>query len=101
MGPVATARLAEVARLREVVVVVVAELGVERIAPGTLQGLLILVVVLSQPPVSTASASAKEPASTDRMYLLHFVENCPIAPNLGRNTRPNFLSWRNTIKKEK
>jgi hypothetical protein len=38
-GPVATTVLAEMARLREVVVVVVAEFGVGGVAPGTLQRL--------------------------------------------------------------
>jgi len=41
-GPVAAARLAEVARLREAVVVVVAELGVRGLAPRALERLIVL-----------------------------------------------------------
>ena len=44
-GPVPTASLAEVARLREAVVVVVTEFGVEGVASGTFQSLVVLVVV--------------------------------------------------------
>jgi hypothetical protein len=48
LGPVAAARLAEVARLREAVIVVVAELGVRGLAPRALERLIVL---RAQPPV--------------------------------------------------
>ncbi|PON82987.1 hypothetical protein TorRG33x02_211930 [Trema orientale] len=76
-GPVAAAVLAEMAGLREVVVVVVAELGVERIATRTLQGLLMILMMVvlmrPQPPVSSATAPCREePPPSDRVNVLHF-----------------------------
>ena len=65
-GPVAAAVLAEVAGLREVVVVVVAELGVHGVAARALQRLLVvlLVVVGPQPPVSDAASAEKSAAGS-------------------------------------
>lgn len=62
VSPVATAGLAEVTGLREIVVIVVAELGVERVAPRALERLVVVLVVLvvvrSNPPVPSSSACA-------------------------------------------
>lgn len=64
-GPVTAAALAEVARLREVVIVVVAEFGVERFAAWALEGLLVVQGVVrpkspvhAELPASTSSAAA-------------------------------------------
>lgn len=73
-GPVSPAALAEVPRLREIIVIVITEFGVERITPRALQRLVVLVVVEVRPqaPVS-ATASAEQPTpSGDRLYILHF-----------------------------
>nr|GMC69582.1 hypothetical protein TorRG33x02_211930 [Ipomoea batatas] len=59
-GPVAAAALAEVARLGEVIVIIIAELGIERIAAGALQ-LRRLVVVWPQPPITS---TGEHPSST-------------------------------------
>ncbi|KAI8528817.1 hypothetical protein RHMOL_Rhmol12G0177300 [Rhododendron molle] len=74
LGPVAAAGLAEVAGLGEVVVVVVAELGVERVASRALQRLVVREEVGPQTTVYSASAAAaEEPAAAPsyRMYILH------------------------------
>lgn len=70
-GPVTAAAFTEVARLREVVVIVVAELRVERITTRTLQRLLIvviiiiiLVVVWPDSSVSAAASAAVEKSTT-------------------------------------
>jgi len=80
LGPVAATVFAEVARLGEVVVVVVTELGVEGVAAGALEGLVVLVVG-SEPPVRGGGAGEKPgSASSSRcpwchgVYLLHLVE---------------------------
>ena len=74
-GPVAAAVFAEVTGLGEVVVVVVAELGVEGVAARALQGLLALMVG-SEPPVA-----GEKPPSAHGVYFLHLVdENDEIAP---------------------
>jgi hypothetical protein len=90
-GPVAAAALAEMAGLGEVVVVVVAELGVERVAPRALESLVVVLVVLivmrSKPPVpssasSSACAASEQPATpSDRMDVLHFA-NPPWLPSI-------------------
>ncbi|KAI3416881.1 BSD domain-containing protein [Psidium guajava] len=81
LGPVPPAALAEVAGLGEVVVVVVAEFGVERVAARALQRLVVLVVtvlvvvaaVRPQPPVSDGGGS-EHPTTRDRVNILHLLQ---------------------------
>jgi len=80
-----------VAGLREVVVVVVTELGVERVATGSLQRLVVLVDVGPQTTVYS-SATTEEPAAaaaSNRMYILHLRRKSTSAriltPNLGKS----------------
>jgi len=81
-GPVAAAVFAEVAGLGEVVVVVVTELGVERITAGALKRLVVLVVG-SEPPVGgggggekpgSSSCSSSSRSRCHGVYLLHLLE---------------------------
>ena len=71
-GPIAAAALAEVARLREVVVVVVAEFGVERVAARALDD---LVIVRPHPPISDAD---KPPSAADFFSDASFSNVNPI-----------------------
>ena len=60
-GPVTTAVFTKVSRLREVVIVVVTELCVKRVATRTLERLVMvkdIVLMRSHPPISTSSAAA-------------------------------------------
>lgn len=73
------------AGLREVVVVVVAELGVERVAAGALQRLVVLVDVGPETTVySSSSSNTEEPAAaaaSNRMYILHLRKKLYLGSN--------------------
>ncbi|KAL2537885.1 Uncharacterized protein Fot_19276 [Forsythia ovata] len=66
-SPVSPAALAEVARVRNVVIIVVTELGVRRITPWALQNLVVHVVLQPQPLVPT---TPKKPVPSSSTFII-------------------------------